>query len=101
MPTAGLEDQFVAALSDLSSTISYVFDQYGNDTLIFLKGDMNASPKNIHRYSLLQDLMTKHRLKRVEHPALEAWDCLRISPFLVYTFSDFLSVNNKGMDYFL
>ena len=32
----------------------------------------------------------------IGHPALEAWDCLRISLFFVYTFLDFLSVDKKG-----
>ena len=60
MPTAGQDDNFVAALSDLESTICSVQDQYGEETIIFIRGDMNANSKNKARCHLLSTLITKH-----------------------------------------
>ena len=70
MPTAGFEDQFIAALSELDSLISSLKNDLRSETLLLIRGDMNASEKNSNRYSLLLHLIKKHFLKRVEsiHP---------------------------------
>ena len=69
-PTAGLEDQFIAAVSELDSTLSSIKEQFGEDTFLFIKGDMNASRKNSRRFPLLQNIIKKYGLTSVSpfHP---------------------------------
>ena len=66
LPTAGKEDQFISALSDLDSTVALVKEQYGDRTNIFVRGDMNVSSKNLLRYPLLCCFMEKFNLKRAD-----------------------------------
>ena len=74
MPTSGLDDQFVDALSDLETILQTIKESHGAATLIFIRGDMNASSKNLFRSSLLNNFLEKHDLKRIktEHPLVVA-----------------------------
>ena len=71
LPTAGLEDQFCAALSELDTTITSVLERFGQHTVVFVRGDMNVSEKNNVRKPLLSHIMTKHSFSRVPllHPS--------------------------------
>ena len=71
MPTAGLEDQFLEALSELDTVITDLLDRFGDDTPIFVRGDMNVSERNIARTPLLSHLRAKHGLKSacLQHPS--------------------------------
>ena len=70
MPTAGLEDQFMGALSDLDSLIISIKEKYNIGNRIFIRGDMNVSSKNESRLPLLNQFMLRHNLNRVSnlHP---------------------------------
>ena len=65
MPTAGLEEQFVEALSILDSVICEVYDNFGEDIPIFVRGDMNVSERNVARTPLLSHISSKFNLSRV------------------------------------
>jgi hypothetical protein len=64
LPTAGLEVQFMA-LSELDNTIASVLEKFGEETIVFIRGDMNISSKNSSRSPLLLHIMSKHNLTRV------------------------------------
>ena len=64
LPTAGLENQFMAALSELGTTISSVLERFVEDTIVFIRGDMNISKRNSSRTPLLAHVMSKHKLRR-------------------------------------
>ena len=65
LPTAGLDDQFVTALSELDCTLASVIEKFSSSTLIFIKGDMNASAKNKYRHSLVLNLINKYKLTSI------------------------------------
>ena len=65
MPTAGLEDQFIVSLSHLESSLLHVKEIVGEDTAFFVRGDMNASEKNAHRFNLILNMLEKFQMKRV------------------------------------
>ena len=71
LPTAGLEEQFMEALSELDIAITSVLERFGTDTIIFIRGDMNISERNSSRTPLLNHMQTKHNLHRVTvfHPS--------------------------------
>ena len=71
LPTAGHEEQFLTALSEIDTTISSVLERFGEDTVVYIRGDMNVSDKNSSRTPLLSHIMTKHSLTRVSllHPS--------------------------------
>jgi hypothetical protein len=71
LPTAGLEEQFVDALSELDTTITSVLEKFGEDTIIFVRGDMNVSERNASRVPLLLHFRDKHKLTSVglHHPS--------------------------------
>ena len=66
MLTAGHDELFVVSMSALESTIGHAKEKFGEDTALFIRGDMNASEKNTARFSLLLSLMEKFDLKRVK-----------------------------------
>ena len=57
MPSAGLESEFLEALSSLSSIIESVVEVFGNNLPFFIKGDMNANLNNKVRVPLFQHLL--------------------------------------------
>ena len=65
MPTAGQDDQFVVSLSAIESAIVLAKEKAGEDTALFIHGDMNASEKNTARFPLLLSLMEKFDLNRI------------------------------------
>ena len=86
-PTAGFDDTFVAALADLESTLMLILDKYGEDTLIFLRVDMNASIKNSFRYPLLSNLINKYQYTRHEHRQTPTIFYLKLWTFALLFFS--------------
>ena len=71
MPTAGLEDQFIEALSELDTTIRDILDKYGDDIPIFIRGDMNVNERNASRNPLLSHFISKFdfRSAPLHHPS--------------------------------
>ena len=71
MPTAGLDEQFVEALSILDTILCDVQDTLDEDLTIFIRGDMNVSEKNVSRIPHLSHIKSKFNLKAVPllHPS--------------------------------
>ena len=71
MPTAGQDEEFVNALSDLETLLLKIRDLHGEGTIVFIRGDMNASSKNVLRSSLLDNFLEKYELRRIKthHPS--------------------------------
>ena len=71
LPTAGLEEQFIDALSELDIAITDIAERLGDDLPIFIRGDMNISKKNQVRAPLLSHLKSKFSLLSVplQHPS--------------------------------
>ena len=48
-----------------------MLERFGEDTVVFIRGDMNVSDKNSSRTPLLSHIMSKHSLTRVSllHPS--------------------------------
>ena len=70
LPTAGLEEQFIEALSVLDTAIIDISEQF-DDIHLFIRGDMNISERNPARAPLLSHFLSKFSLTRVplHHPS--------------------------------
>ena len=70
LPTAGQDEQFISALSDLDSTLLSVHEKYGLSTKIFIRWDMNVSSRNCLRLPLLNHFLERHSLNKavIPHP---------------------------------
>ena len=62
MPTAGQYNKF----SGLEANLMHIRVKYGDSIAIFIRGDMNASPKNTSRYPLLLNLLEEYNFNRVQ-----------------------------------
>ena len=65
LPTAGQDDLFTSALSALDVMLTDLNEKHDGQSPIFLRGDANASSKNIFRSSLLHHFLNKHDLHRL------------------------------------
>ena len=65
LPTAGQDDLFTCALAALDVMLSDLNEKHDGQAPIFVRGDANASSKNVLRSSLLQHFLTKHNLHRL------------------------------------
>ena len=69
LPTAGQENQFISAISSLDFCLEEISCIY-KSPYIYIQGDANVNDKNTARVSVLNHLLEKHNLLRVnfQHP---------------------------------
>ena len=70
LPTAGKDDQFVSELAALEVMITDIYEKHDGLCPVFIRGDGNASSKNVFRSTLLQHFLSKHNIHRVQIPHL-------------------------------
>ena len=68
LPTAGKDDQFISELSSLEVLLTDIYKKHDGKCPIFIRGDGNASSKNVLRSNLLKHFLLKHNLFRVKIP---------------------------------
>ena len=78
LPTAAQEDLFTGALAALDVMLTDLNEKHDGQSLIFLRGDANASSKNVLCSTLLKHFLTKHDFHR-----------LHISHFTYHHFDSF------------
>ena len=69
LPTSGKEDEYITALVDLDDHLTNITNEFP-DAAIFLRGDANANPNNVARYSLFTHFCSLFSLSKVPllHP---------------------------------
>ena len=69
LPTSGKDPEFVSSLSQLDTFIEDISSIH--DCPIFIRGDANCNPRNLHRTSLLKHFCSKNKLTSIDfgHPS--------------------------------
>ena len=68
LPTAGKDDQFISELSSLEVLLTDIYEKHDGKCPIFIRGDGNASSKNVLRSNMLNHFLLKHNLLRLKIP---------------------------------
>ena len=69
-PTAGQEEIFAETLATLTIFIEDIFENGDGETPIFIRGDANASSRNLTRSEIFNHFLTRHNFQRlaIHHP---------------------------------
>ena len=65
LPTSGREDDFINSIIDLNNCIADLTDKYGDECLIFLRGDANVNHNNHDRMKVFSNFLASHNLIHV------------------------------------
>ena len=66
LPTSGREGEFLEQIIQLSNCISDITDKYGDNCLIFLRGDANVNSNNNERVKIFENFLSLHNLVQVK-----------------------------------
>ena len=64
-PTAGQEEIFVETLAALSVFLEDIYENGDGETPVFIRGDANASSKNVSRSRIFNHFIARHNLHRL------------------------------------
>ena len=64
-PTAGRDDQFISTLASLNILLKDIFEKHDAECPLFIRGDANASFKNVVRSQMLKHFLAQHNLLRL------------------------------------
>ena len=64
-PTAGRDDQFISTLASLNILLEDIFEKHDAECPVFIRGDANASSKNVARSQMLTHFLAQHNLLRL------------------------------------
>jgi hypothetical protein len=70
LPTAGKDGEWLACLIELEHHITDIVEEHGGNIAVFIRGDLNASSKNMTRSKLFSAFISKMNLTKVILPHL-------------------------------